>query len=337
MSPRRPLRLLLITLALAAVGGALAWWRVAPKPLAVVAPTRGPAVDAVFATGLVEPSLEIRVSPRLAGKLVALQVDEGARVRRGDVLARLEDADLRATVAELESRERYARSQAERLIALRERGLVSVDTAERARADLDAAAASLARAREQRSFMTLRAPADGKVTRREGEVGDLIPVNQVLFYLAGDAPLRVAADVDEEDLPRVAVGQRALVRTDAFPQRVFEGVVQEITPRGDPVSRSYRIRVALTDAAALRIGMTAEVNIIIDERSNALLVPSGALREGRVYVIDNGRLVAREVIVGVRSPDRTEILSGLNDQDRVVAPLPEKLPLERRVKAVSPP
>lgn len=337
MTRRRQIRLLLIGVALVATGGALAVWRLAPKPLTVVTPTRGPAVDAVFATGIVEPSLEIRVTPRVAGKLVALEVDEGERVRRGDVLARLEDADLRATVAELESRERYTRGQSERLAALRERGLVSLDMADRARADFEAAAASLARGRELRAFMTLRAPSAGYVTRRDGEVGDLIPVNQALFYLAGEAPLRVSADVDEEDLPRVVVGQRALIRTDAFPTQVFEGTVQEITPRGDPVSRSYRIRVALTDGAALRIGMTAEVNIIIAERANALLIPSSALREGRVYVIDHERLAAREVRIGVRSPDRTEILAGLNDNDLVAAPLPETLPLNRRVKAVSRP
>lgn len=337
MARRRPLRIALIVLALGVLGGALAWSRLAPKELTVVSPMRGSAVDAVFATGLVESSLEIRITPRVAGKLVALEVDEGSVVRRGQIMARFEDADLAATVSELASRERYARAQAERLSSLRERGLVSLDAAEKARADLEAATASLLRAREQRGFMTLRAPADGRVIRREGEVGDLIPVNQVLFYVAGEAPLRVSAEVDEEDLPRVQVGQRTLVRTDAFPEQVFEGSVQEITPRGDPVSRSYRVRISLAGTPPLQIGMTAEANILIAERADALLVPTAALREGRVYVIENQRLVARDVKIGVRSPERTEILAGLAPNEQIVAPLPDALPLDRRIRAVSTP
>ena len=295
------------------------WLRLQPLELAVATATRGPAIDAVYATGIVEPSLEVRIAPRVAGRLRALLVDEGAEVRVGEPLARLEDADLRAATAELESRAAYAKSQFERLSELRQSGLISLDALERARADLEAAQAALSRSREQLAFMTLRAPMAGVVIRRDGEIGDLIPVNQVLFYFASLDPPRINADVDEEDLPRLQVGQRALIRADAFPGEIFEGEVTEITPRGDPISRSYRVRISLSADTPLVIGMTADVNIIIAERNEVLLIPTSALQvdgtDNFVWLLEGERVVRRAVSVGVRSPERVEIMEGLRDTD----------------------
>ena len=93
-----------VLLVILGAAGYAFWLRLQPLELAVATATRGPAIDAVYATGIVEPSLEVRIAPRVAGRLRALLVDEGAEVRVGEPLARLEDADLRAATAELESR-----------------------------------------------------------------------------------------------------------------------------------------------------------------------------------------------------------------------------------------
>jgi RND family efflux transporter MFP subunit len=319
------LPLVLLLLALAGAAGAFAWQRLRPPEVALVAPTRGPAVEAVYATGLVEPSLEIRIAPRTAGRIVELLVDEGDTVRTGQLLARLEDADLRASVAELQSRVDYARAQYQRNTELRRSALISQDALDRARTDLAAAEATLRRAREQLGFMRLVAPAAGRLIRRDGEIGEYVPVNQVLFYMAGPAPLRITADVDEEDVPRVQRGQRVLIRVDAFPDKVFEGTVGEITPRGDPVARAYRVRIALVGDPPLQIGMSAETNIVIAQRDDALLLPAASVVDGHVWMVHAGRAVRRAVTVGVRAPDKVEIRGGLADSDRVIAEPPEGL------------
>ena len=321
----------LVLVALAAAAGWFGWQRFQPTPVALAAPTRGPAVDAIYATGLVEPSLEIRIAPRTAGRIVELLADEGDSVRAGQLLARLEDNDLRASVAELESRVEYAQSQFERNTELRRSSLISQDALDRTRTDLAAARATLRRAREQVAYMRLVAPSAGRIIRRDGEIGEFVPVNQVMFYMAGPAPLRITADVDEEDVPRVQRGQRVLIRTDAFPDRVFEGRVAEITPRGDPVARAYRVRIALVDDPPLQIGMSAETNIVVEQRENALLVPAGAVVGDAVWLVDGGRAVRRAVTVGVRAPDRVEIRGGLGDDDRVIAVPPEDLEEGQRV------
>ena len=80
----------------------------------------------------------------------------------------------------------------------------------------------------------------------------------------------VTAEVDEEDIARCRPGQQAVIKADAFPGRVLKGQVNEITPLGDPLNKSYRVRVALPDDTPLHLGMTTELNIIVSEQPNAL-------------------------------------------------------------------
>ncbi|BBA35097.1 efflux transporter, RND family, MFP subunit [Methylocaldum marinum] len=309
---------------LAAAGG-IYWWREGPVTVTVVTPTRGPAVDAIYATGTVEPTVMMPIAPRQAGYLAELKVDEGDRVREGQVLARLDDQDLRNTVEELAARVEFARAQHQRLLELVRRNVVAKAELDRARSDLDAAEAVLARARALRDFMTLTSPADGLIIRRDGEIGQFIPVGQALFYLSCCAPLRVTAEVDEEDILRVRVGQKAVLRADALPDQVLDGEVSEVTPKGDPVARSYRVRIRLAEPEKLRIGMTVDANLVVSERENALLVPSTAIQNGAVWVVEDGRLHRQPVRTGVAGAVRTEIVEGLAPDARVVETPSENL------------
>ena len=314
----RRLTWILPLLALLVAAGVWVYRHYAPPEVTVVMPSRGAAIDAVYATGLVEPSLEIRIAPRTPGRIVELLVDEGATVRAGQLLARLEDSDLQSSVSELEARAKYAQSQFDRSSELRRSSLISQDALERSRSDLDAARAALRRSRATVAQMRLTAPAAGRIIRRDGEVGEYVAVNTPVFYLAASSTLRITADVDEEDLPRVAVGQRVLIRSDAFADRVFEGRVAEITPRGDPVARSYRVRIGFVGEAPLPIGMSTETNIVISERQNALLVPASAISGDAVWRVNGDRAERRVVKIGVRSPEKIEILAGITDADRLI-------------------
>jgi RND family efflux transporter MFP subunit len=333
---KRRLPWILAVLVVLGVGLWFGRQRLAPPVVELITPTRGVALDAVYATGTVEPSLEIRIAPRTPGRIVELLVDEGDVVRRGQLLARLDDADLRASVAELEARARYARGQFERTRELRNQALVAADALDRARTDLEAAQAALRRARETSAQMRLTAPSSGTIIRRDAEVGEYAAVNTPLFYLAGPEPLRISADVDEEDVPRVRVGQRVLIRSDAFPDRGFEGRVSEITPRGDTVTRSYRVRIAFAGDAPLPIGMSTETNIVIEQRDDALLLPVSALAGDAAWIYSQGRVSRRTLRLGVRAPERVEVLEGLAADDRVVDAPPASLREGQRVRLRGP-
>jgi len=321
---------------LGAVAGVL-WWREGPTAVSVVAPTRGPAIDAIYATGTVEPTVMLPIAPRAAGRLVALNVDEGSQVRKGQVLARLDDADLASTVEELEARARYAQSQHERIANLVRQGFMSKAEADRTRADMDAALAAVKRARSQRDYMSLTTPADGLIIRRDGERGQFIAAGQAVFYLSCCAPLRVAAEVDEEDIARVHVGQKVVLRADALPGEVLDGSVTEVTPKGDPVARSYRVRVALADPSRLKVGMTVDANLIVAERANALLIPPTAVQGSAVWTVSGGRLHRQTVRVGASGSGRAEILEGLAPDARLVDSPAADLREGQRVRNRPPP
>jgi RND family efflux transporter MFP subunit len=266
----------------AAIGGGVWWWSYQPLEVTVARVGRGPAVEAVYATGLVEPTVQMPVAPRTGGRLLQWLVEEGASVKRGQVLARLQATELDQTVQELGARERLARLQLERTQALVNEQFLSRAELDRVQTEVNVAEAASRRAQAQRDDMVLRAPADGTVLRRDGEPGQIVAAGQTLYTLACCAPLRVSAEVDEEDIVRVRRGQRVLLRSEALPGRVFEAEVADITPKGDPVARSWRVRIrpreaAVLEAAGARAGMTMDANIVITRRDDVLLMPSRAL------------------------------------------------------------
>lgn len=316
--PRHPLYWIIATLAVIGIL-ALAARLWLPQKVAVVQPTRGPAVQAVYATGTVESTVMLPIATRITARLEELDADEGKQVHKGDVLARLEDKDLRNALVQLRSQQAFAKADYERNATLAKSGLIARSVYDRSRSDWLAASAASTKAAAELDFAKLVAPADGTITRRDGEIGELIPANQAVFWLSVESPLRISAEVDEEDIARVRVDQEVLVRADAFPGRIFHGHVQSITPKGDPVARSYRVRVALNEETPLLVGMTAETNIVIRKNEHALLLPPSAVVANRVWRVSGGKLEARPVVVGANGASSVEIREGVDAADWIVA------------------
>jgi RND family efflux transporter MFP subunit len=174
---------------------------------------------------------------------------------------------------------------------------------------------------------------DGVVLRRDGEVGEIVEAGQILFRVGLPKPLQVVAEVNEEDIPRVALGQRVMFRTDAFPDTPLEGRVREMTPMGDPVAKTYRVRIALPDTTPLVIGMSVEANIITREKAGALLVPAEAVQSGAVFLASAGRARRQQVTTGIKGTRAVEVLDGLSEQDQVISPYPAALKEGARVAA----
>lgn len=286
----------------------------------VLQATRGPAVEAVYATGTVEATVMLPISARMTARLMELNADEGQYVSKGEVLARLEDSDLQKTLDELRAREVFLHKDYQRKASLAKQGYETKAVLDQARAEWDAIKASIARAAAEASYTQLLAPADGKIIRRDGEIGQMIAANQTVFWLSCCAPLRVSAEVDEEDIARVTPGQKVLIRADAFPDETFHGKVNAITPKGDPVARSYRVRIGFEGDNPLQIGMTAENNIIIAEKDDVLLLPNTSIENDHVWIVTaEGKLKKTPVETGIEGIEKTEILSGISEADKVVA------------------
>jgi RND family efflux transporter MFP subunit len=304
------------------------------RPTVTVVPvSRGPAVEAVYATGVIEPVHWAKVAPTIVGRIAEVDKRDGAKVKKGDVLMRLDDREAKANLAQLEARLKFSREELDRYQALVQRRIASQQAYERARSDHIQALAAVAAARQRLNDYTLTAPLDGIVLRHDGEVGETVSAGQVLYWVGREYPLRVVAEVDEEDIPLVKLGQKALLTADAFGERVFAGKVAEITPKGDPVNKNYRVRVAIPDTTPLRIGMTTEVNIVVQERKRALLVPFSALRKGAVFTVVDGRARRKTVNAGIVGDTQVEIRGGLLDGELVIVNPPEGLEDGDRVRA----
>jgi RND family efflux transporter MFP subunit len=325
--------LIRIVVGLVVVVGAGFGWQHFRQPLVVVgSPVRGPAVEAVYATGIVEPVTWAKVQPLVTARVVELCKCEGRPVDRGDVLVRLDDAGAAAHVDELTARVAFLEKEAERYRRLIGERIVSLQTYERVTSDLGQAMAALGVARERLADYTLRAPMSGIVLRRDGEVGEIVAPGDVVFWVGQPKPLWIVADVDEEDIPRVRADQRALIKADAFPGQVLDGRVERITPKGDPVNKSFRVYVALPDDTPLMIGMTTEVNLVVATTDDALLVPAEAVRDGRVFVLQGDRAIARPVELGTVGDRMIEIRGGLADNEPILLAPPADLADRARVR-----
>jgi RND family efflux transporter MFP subunit len=326
-APLRPsLRYLFVLVAVAAlVGGGLWWYGTAAPRVSAVQPQRGPAIDAVYATGTVEPIHWAQIASTETGRIVAYPAVEGARVAEGEVLIRLDSRKARGTIEELEARTAFLEADLKRYEALLKKSNVSRQAYERVKSELDQTRALARVARQKLADLIIVAPLDGIVLRKDGEIGEVVQAGDVLLWVGSDRPYWITAEVDEEDIPRVRDGQRALIKADAFPDRVLDGAVGEITPKGDPINKQYRVRVLLPVDSPLLVGMTTEVNIIARADEQALLIPQAALDGNVVWTLEDGHARRREVAVGVYGDALVEIRGGLADGTAVILDPPADL------------
>lgn len=277
---------------------------------------RGALVVSVSATGNLQPTNKVDVGSELSGTIEAVLVDDNDRVKKGQILARLDTARLRdqvaksrATLASAEARVLQARASLDQahsnLERLREVARLSGGKVP-AKAELDNAEAALARAKadqavahasvaEIRAVLSsdetnlakgaIRSPIDGVVLNRRVEPGQTVAASfqaPILFTLAETlSQMELQVDVDEADVGQVNAGQRASFTVDAYSGRRYPARVQRVG-FGSQVKEgvvSYLTVLSVDNAdLSLRPGMTATAEIITAERENALLIPNAALR-----------------------------------------------------------
>ena len=322
MSPlfRRILTSLLILAALAAAF----WWFSRPKPIAVVAREidRGKVESSIANTraGTVEACQRTKLSTIVGGRIEALNVKEGDRVKKGQLLMKLWNDDQQAQRALAETQVATARQrvneacfqatnaerEAERQTSLRERGFVSTSKEESARTEAQARRASCDAAkadviqfqakvnatRVEQGRTVLYAPFDGTIAKIVGEVGEYstpsppgVPTPPAID-LIDDSCLYITAPMDEVDAPKIGAGQPVRISLDALPGKSFPGKVKRIAPYVSAVEKQARtvdIEATFDDPQApgkLLIGYSADVEVILAVRNDVVRVPTSALLEG---------------------------------------------------------
>ncbi len=294
------------------------WWR--GSTITVVRVMRGTVAEIVYATGSVEPETWSRSAPLVRGHIIERCRCEGKAVKKGDLLARLDDREAIATLNDLRALEGFQHREFDRQTQLLARGATTSQTYQRAESELARVRAQIAAQAQRLNHYKLVAPMDGIVLKEDGEVGDMVDPGTILYRIGLEKPLWVVAEVNEEDIPRVQVGQKALLRTDAFANHVLPGFVKQITPAGDPVAKTFRVRIGLPDDTPLHVGMSVEANIVSREAQDVLLVPANAVVNNGLIVVENGRALRRKVGVGIRGTGFTEIVNGIIEEEFVASP-----------------
>lgn len=327
-------RIALWLLPLALLAAAAAYWLLAGRVHEVtLAPARiGEAVELVYATGFVEAEHPVTVSARLTAPVRLVLVEEAQRVVRGQSLVLLDDEEQGHALQQTTAQRRVALQDEQRILALFARGWVTRAARDAAVAAADSAKAAEESARARLDQMVVRSGIDGIVLRRDVEPGDLAVPGRTLMTLGDPARIRITATVDERDVPRIHVGQAALMSSDAWPGRVLSGHIREVTPGGDPEQRAFRARIVTDKPMALPLGLTLEVNIVTRRADRALLVPTSAIEDGKVWVVRDGRVRARAVRTGITGSSDSQILSGLSRGEIVVRTPEGKISDNMRVR-----
>jgi hypothetical protein len=132
--------------------------------------------------------------------------------------------------------------------------------------------------------------------------------------------MQVVAEVNEEEINRIAVSQKAFLRSEAFPGQALRASVSQITPKGDPTRKTFRVYLLLPNDTPLRIGMSVEANIIFREKPSAIVVPAEAVAGDAVQIVNNGRIERLPVKVGIRGSRNVEVIGDVSRGMAVLSP-----------------
>ncbi len=261
--------------------------------------TRGDIAITVTATGSLEAVTTVQVGSQVSGTISALYADFNSQVKKGQVIALLDPTFLKAQVAQAEAdldkskaSTQLAKTEYIRAESLFTKGMIAaadkdnaVAAYQQAQADQKSSQANLDRNKTNLEYATITSPIDGVVISRNVDVGQTVAASlqaPTLFTIAQDlTKMQVNASIDEADIGQVKDGQKVLFTVDAYPDRNFEGTVQQIRLNPQVVSNvvSYDVIIAVSNPDLLLMpGMTANVTVIIQSQTNVLKVPSTALR-----------------------------------------------------------
>jgi HlyD family secretion protein len=358
-------RLVIIIIVLLVVVAASVFWFQRNKPILVqiTEVSIGEVQRTVTNTraGTLNACRRARLSPSLGGQIARLPVTEGETVTRGQILFEIWNLDLRAQVELAQSeliaskalkqqsciQADLAKREAERLTELRQQGLISDESAEKAvslslssKAACDAATATISVAQARLSVANaalektrLTAPFDGTIAEVNGELGEYVTPSPVgiptppAVDIIDTSCLYVSAPIDEVDAPEIRAGMTARISLDAFGREFFEGSVRRVAPYVLDIEKQARTVdievdfVSDRDNVNMLPGYTADVEVILDSHSDSLRLPTEALLEGnRVYVYDTDFDTISEVEVktGLSNWQHTEILEGLEQGQQIV-------------------
>jgi membrane fusion protein (multidrug efflux system) len=282
--------------------------------------------DTINAVGSLKGEAEIELRFQVDGRIEELNIVEGAKVRKGEIIGRLSGQDSMLKV-------QRAKNELEQTEKLYQLGGVSKTKLDEARINLDVAQTEMDKTR-------LVATRDGILGDKGADIGEFVTPQRKIATLVAIKNVVVKVGIIEKQVDKVYPGQKMLVTVDAYPGNVFEGTIQSISPIITGESKTFEITARIPNPDSLLLpGMFARTKVITYEADDALSVPNDALIKTsggfQVFVINKDNVAeARDVQVGYVSTENTQIQSGLNPGDVVIVQRPPELKAGSKVKII---
>ncbi len=285
--------------------------RIDPVPVTVADATTGDSTALVMATGSFGSRDEIPLGFKIGGIATRVLVDEGATVQRGQVLAMLDLREIDAAVDKAQVAVDKALRDQQRVQRLAADSVATLAQAQDAMSALEAARADLASARVNREYAIITAPEAGVVLQRLVTPGSNVAPGTPVLMLGGSRRGRVLrAGLPDRDALRVRVGDPAMVRFDALPDKSFAGKVVLVGRSADPRTGTYAVEVAVQNADALPSGLVGQMAVTVRGKQRGALLPVDALLEAdrdsaTVYTVQSGSTPTADLTA---APLRVQIL-----------------------------
>ena len=291
-----------------------------------VAAVRQPVQETLALVGSIIANEQVEVKAESEGFVETIRFQEGQPVKKGELLVTLDETKLQAALEEAEASLKLSRQTHERQKELLGAHLVSQQEFDQSSSRLAADEAAVAGRRRQLKEARVSAPFGGIVGARQVSPGQLVNRSTTLTWLVDLDPVKVEFNVPERFLSQVQTGQSIDVTVAAWPGRQFRGKVFFVAPFVEPVSRTILVKAEIPNGEALlKPGMFANLQLTLQIRDNAVVIPEAALSQildgdrALVMVVDaQAKVALRPIKVGVRLPGRVEVREGLEGGEKVV-------------------
>jgi RND family efflux transporter MFP subunit len=299
----------------------------AATPVRVAVAVDGPAAPAIRTNGLLANKNEFRLAFKVGGIVKRISVREGERVRRGQRLAELEQAEVAAQVEQARQAHEKAVRDVERGERLYEDKVISLEQLQDLRTQSRLTQATLSSAEFNSSHAAILAPRDGTVLRRLVEEREVVAAGTpVVVVGAEDRGFIVRTGLADRDIVQVKLNDRAQVRLDALPDVVLEGEVSEIASAADPASGMFLIEVTLRPVSLpLKGGLVAKIDVTPSSAASGsrvhvpvAAIVAGAGRRASVFVLENDQARRRDVAVAFMEGEGVALSSGVAAGEQVI-------------------
>jgi len=295
-----------------------------PSPVEVAVAIRDTVVDAIQATGQIEAVQSTELRPEVQGRITAILVREGQAVVDGTPLFKVDDAELKAQVAQADAERQLARQALERTKQLIAQNASSTSDLEQSEAKSRGADANYDLLKTRLDRTVVRAPFAGRAGRRLVSIGTYVTQQTPLISLQSVNPQHAVFQVPERYADRLRLGQLVSFQVAAIPGKNFSGEVVFVDPVVELPGRTILIKARVPNPELqLQAGMFIEARLATDMRPNAIVVPEDALMPlggaTFVWVVKDGKADRRQVTLGVRTAGWAEIQGGgIDAGDQVV-------------------